>query len=185
MLSITDLKTGTKIEYKNEPYEVIRAEHSKVGRGGAVLRTKLKNLITSSVLEIKFKEGDKFEKPDLESKSCLFMYKENQNYYFMDNETYDQFSLSENILQDKKMYLIENTSVKILYYNNKPTNIDLPIKINLKVVKAPPGVKGDTAEGGTKEVEVETGLKVTVPLFIKEGDVIKVDTRNGKYVERV
>lgn len=184
MLSINDLKTGTKIEYKNEPFEVLKAQHTKIGRGGAVLRVKIRNLFTGNVLELNFKSSDRFTEPDLESKNCLYMYKDNQGYNFMDNETYEQFSLPENIIGNKRLYLVENTEVTILYYNNKPINVEIPIKIILKVVKAPPAVKGDTAEGGTKEVELETGLRVTVPLFIKEGDIIKIDTRDGKYLER-
>jgi len=185
MLNITDLKVGTKIEYKDEPYEVIKYQHSKIGRGGAVVRTKLKNIITGNVLEENFKDGDKFGEPELDNKKCLYLYQENEQYCFMDNESYDQFSLAKDVVGNKGKYLIEDTEVDILYYNDQPVDIALPIKISLKVVKAPPSVKGNTADGGTKEVEVETGLKVNTPLFVKEGDVIRVDTRDGQYAERV
>ena len=185
MLSITDLKVGTKIEYKDEPYEVIKYQHSKIGRGGAVVRTKMKNILNGNVLEENFKDGDKFGEPDLDRKKCLYMYQEGEQYSFMDNETFDQFSLAKNVIGDKGKYLIEDTEVDILYYNDQPTNIELPIKMDLKVVKAPPSIKGNTADGGTKEVEVETGLKVNTPLFVKEGDTIRVDTRDGKYADRV
>lgn len=185
MLNITDLKVGTKIEYKDEPYEVIKYQHSKIGRGGAVVRTKLKNIITGNVLEENFKDGDKFGEPTLDSKECLYTYREGDQYCFMDNETFDQFSLAQDVVGDKGQYLIEDTPVKILYYDDEPVNIDLPVKIALKVTKAPPSIKGNTADGGTKEVEVETGLNVNTPLFIKEGDTIKVDTRSGEYAERV
>jgi len=185
MLNITDLKVGTKIEYKDEPYEVIKYQHAKIGRGGAVVRTKLKNIITGNVLEENFKDGDKFKEPAMDRKECLYTHQEENQYCFMDNENYDQFSLAEDIIGAKGKYLIEDTDVSILYYNDQPVDIELPIKINLKVTKAPPSVKGNTADGGNKEVEVETGLKVNTPLFIKEGDVIKIDTRDGKYAERV
>ena len=184
MLSINDLKVGTKIEYKNEPYEILKAQHSKIGRGGAVLKARIKNLISGNVLEINFKSAEKFESPDINNKKALYMYKDEQGFNFMDNESYEQFSLPEKVVSDKKMYLVEDTNVEILYYNGKPINIEIPIKINLKVTKAPPGTKGNTADGGSKEVELETGLKINVPLFINEGDVIKVNTQERTYVER-
>jgi len=184
MLSISDLKVGAKIVYKNDPYEVLRAQHSKIGRGGAVLKARMRNLISGNVLEINFKGADKFEIADMDAKKALYMYKDNEDYNFMDNESYEQFTLSENVIADKKMYLVENTNVEILYYNDNPINIEIPIKMAFKVIKAPPGTKGNTADGGTKEVELETGLKVNVPLFIKEGDIIKVNTQEGTYVER-
>jgi len=185
MLTITDLKVGTKIEYKNEPWEILEAQHFKLGRGGALLRCKIKNLITGNVQDQTFREGDKFEKPELSQTKTQFMYKDKENYYFMDSKTYEQFSLSKDQIGQASQYLVENTKVNILNYKGKPINVELPIKINLKVIKAPPGVRGNTAQAGTKEVELETGLKVQVPLFIKEGEVIKVDTRDGTYIERV
>jgi elongation factor P len=184
MLSINELKIGTKIVHNGEPYEILKAQHSKIGRGGAVLKARMRNLITGNVLEINFKGSDKFETADMDSKKALYMYKDGQGYNFMDNESYEQFTIPENVIADKKVFLIENTNVEILYYNSKPINIEIPIKMAFKVVKAPPGTKGNTADGGTKEVELETGLKVNVPLFIKEGDVIKVNTQEGTYVER-
>ncbi len=184
MISINELKIGTKFVYNGEPYEILKAQHSKIGRGGAVLKARMRNLLSGNVLEINFKGSDKFEPADMDVKKALYMYKDNQGYNFMDNESYEQFTLSENVIADKKMYLVENTNVEILYYNSNPINIEIPIKLALKVVKAPPGTKGNTADGGTKEVELETGLKVNVPLFIKEGDVIKVNTQEGAYVER-
>lgn len=184
MLSINDLKVGTKIEYKSEPYEILKAQHSKIGRGGAVLKARIKNLISGNVLEINFKSAEKFKSPDVSNKKALYMYKDEQGFNFMDNESYEQFSLSEQVVSDKKMYLVEDTNVEILYYNGKPINIEIPIKINLKVIKAPPGTKGNTADGGSKEIELETGLKINAPLFINEGDMIKVNTQEGTYVER-
>ena len=152
MLNITDLKVGVKIEYRDEPYEVIKSQHAKIGRGGAVVRTKLKNILNGNVRDENFKDGDKFGEPTLDSKECLYMYQEGNNYSFMDNETFDQFSLAQDVIGDKGKYLVEDTPVKILYYDDEPVNIELPIKIDLKVVKAPPSIKGNTADGGTKEV---------------------------------
>lgn len=184
MLSINDLKVGVKIEFNNELYEVLRAQHSKIGRGGAVLKARIKNLISGNILEINFKSAEKFGEPDMDSKKALYMYQDGQGYNFMDNESYEQFTIPENVIAEKKLYLIENTNVEILYYNNKPINIEIPIKLALKVVKAPPGTKGNTADGGSKEVELETGLKINVPLFINEGDTVRVNTQEGTYVER-
>lgn len=185
MLTLANLKVGTKIEYKNEPWEILEAQHLKLGRGRALLRCKIKNLITGGVQGQTFREGDKLEEPELTQAKVQFMYKDKENYYFMDSITYEQFSLTQQQLGKTSQYLVKNTKVNILNYKGKPINVELPIKIDLKVTKAPPGVRGDTAQAGTKEVEVETGLKVNVPLFIKEGDIIKVDTRDESYVERV
>lgn len=185
MLTITDLKAGTKIEYKNEPWEVIKAQHFMLGRGRGYVRCKIKNLIYGTRQEKTFREGVEFKEPELTQTKAQFIYKDKENYYFMDSETFEQFSLSKKQLKKASLYLIENTTVNILNYKGKPINVELPIKIDLKVTKAPPGVRGDTAQAGTKEVELETGLKIQVPLFIKEGDIIKVDSRDGSYVERV
>lgn len=185
MLNISDLKIGTKIEYKDEPWKILKAQHFKLGRGGAFLRCKIKNLITGNVQDKTFKEGDKFQEPDLTQTQAQFMYRDKENYYFMDSKTYEQFSLNKEQIGKAGQYLTENTKINILNYKGKPVNIELPIKIKLRVIKAPPGVKGDTAQTGTKEIELETGLKIQAPLFIKEGDIIKVDTRDGSYIERV
>lgn len=185
MLTINDLKIGTKIEYKDEPYEVIKVEHSKQARGGAILRTTLKNLISSSALEVVFKGGDQFKEADLSESEAKYLYRDKESFYFMDNKNFEQFNLTKTQLGLATDYLAEGTDVKIINFKNKPINIELPAKVDLKVTSAPPGVKGNTADGGTKEIILETGLKIPVPLFIKEGDVVKISTKNGSYVERV
>jgi elongation factor P len=184
MLSITDLKTGTKITFEGDPYVVLSYYHSKMGRGGAVVKTKLKNLKSGSVIDKTFQGADKVEDADLSKKSATFLYCDDENAFFMDAENYDQFEINKDIVADNIKYLVENSNIDILYYNNTPINIELPIKMAFKITSAPPGVKGNSAGSVTKRATLETGAYVEVPLFIKEGDKIVVDTRDGSYVER-
>lgn len=184
MLSITNLKTGTKITFENEPYIVLSYSHSKMGRGGAVVKTKLKNLISGSVIDKTFQGADKVDEAELSKKSSSYLYSDNQNAYFMDKNSYEQFEISMQKVGQDKNYLIENSDVDILYFNNEPINIELPIKMIFKISSAPPAVKGNSAGSITKKATIETGASVDVPIFIKEGDKIVVDTRSGAYVER-
>ena len=181
MLSINDLKKGTVIQINNEPYEILETQHSKMGRAGAVLRTKIKNLATGNVLDKTYKGGDKFEEADLEELKAQFLYREGESFYFMDQESYDQFSLNKSQLNDKANYLAEEIIVKIKKYRGNPIRITLPPEVKLKVADAPPGIKGNTADGGSKIVTLETGLKIAVPLHIKEGDVLRIKTETGRY----
>ncbi|MFA5927089.1 MAG: elongation factor P [Patescibacteria group bacterium] len=184
MLSITDLKTGAKLTYENDPYVVLSYSHSKMGRGGAVVKTKLKNLRTGGVIDKTFQGADKVEEASLSKKKSTFLYSDENSAYFMDEESYDQFDISLEKIGSNINYLAENTPVDIIYFNNEAINIELPIKMNFKVTSAPPGVRGNTAGSVTKKVTIETGALVDAPLFIKEGDSIVVDTRDGSYVER-
>jgi len=184
MLNISEIKTGKSIILNGEPYAVIYCEHSKMGRAGAVLRTKLKNLISGAVLEKTFQGADRIEEAEIAKSKAQYLYKDGENYVFMDNETYNQFSLSRETLGGSVKYLIEGTEVVILNFNGRPANIELPVKMKLKVVEAPPGVKGDTVSGGSKAVKLETGLEITAPLFIKKGDDVIVNTEKGEYVSR-
>jgi len=184
MLSLTDLKVGIKIIVDGDPCVVIFSEHSKLGRGGAIMRTRLKNLITGATIPRTFQGSEKFNKAELEKKSATFLYYNGQNSYFMDNENYEQFELPNSHLGESLGYLAENSPVEILYFQNKPINIDLPIKMTLEVASAPPGVKGNSAGTVTKLVTIKTGKQIAVPLFVKEGDKIIVDTRDGSYIER-
>jgi len=184
MLSITDLKTGTKFSLENDPYVVISYYHSKQGRGGAVVKTKLKNLRTGATIDKTFQGADKVEEADLSKKTSLYLYSDESDAFFMDNDSFDQFTIPVSKIGDQKQYLIENSNVDILYYNGEPLNIELPIKMIFKVISAPPAVKGNTASAVTKKVTLETGTLVDTPIFIKEDDKIVVDTRDGSYVER-
>lgn len=184
MLSLTDLKVGTKITLDGAPFVVTSSEHSKQGRGGAIMRTKLKNLITGAVVSRTFQGSEKFEEANLSSKSATFLYHDNEKSYFMDSENYDQFEISNENIGDNIGYLTENSPVEILYFNQQAINIDLPIKMTFRVTDAPPGVKGNSAGSVTKVATINTGKQVNVPLFIKEGDQIVIDTRTGAYLER-
>ncbi|HLC43802.1 MAG TPA: elongation factor P [Patescibacteria group bacterium] len=184
MLSITDLKTGTKLSYEGDPYIVLSYYHSKMGRGGAVVKTKLKNLRTGATIDKTFQGADKLVEASLSKKTAIFLYADTEDANFMDNETYDQFTIPLSKIGADKQYLIENGNVDILYFGDEALNVELPIKMTFKVVSAPPAVKGNTASSVVKKVEIETGASVNAPVFIKEGDKIVVDTRDGSYVER-
>lgn len=183
-MNLTDLKLNTIITYNNEPYLIVSSQHQKMGRGGAVVKTKLKNLITSATLDKTFAGGDKFSEADITKTKANFLYTENNQYHFMDSENYEQFTFTKEIMAGKEDYLKEGLVVNVLNYNNQPIAIELPIKCNFKVIQAPPAVKGDTAGSATKIVTLETGKKIKTPLFIKEGDQIKINTETGEYVER-
>lgn len=185
MLNITDLKVGTKIIVDGDPYSVTFSEHSKQGRGGAIMRTKLKNLITGATIARTFQGSEKFQPAELESKSATLLYHNPLSSFFMDSQTYEQFEIENSNLGSNLEYLTENSPVEILYFKNRPINIDLPFKMTFEVASAPPGVKGNSAGTVTKLAQISTGKQIPVPLFIKEGDKIVVDTRTGSYVERV
>ncbi|MDO8529721.1 MAG: elongation factor P [bacterium] len=184
MLDIGDIKIGKNIIFNNNPYKVLYTEHSKTGRAGAVLRTKLKNLATGAVLERTFQGAEKADEADIFSSKAQYLYLEGNNYYFMDSDNFDQFSLSRDVLGEAKNYLIEGTEVAILNFNGIPINLEVPIKVKLKVTEAPPGIKGDSVSSGGKLVTLETGLKINAPLFVKEGDILIVNTERGEYVSR-
>lgn len=184
MLNLNDIKSGKNIVLDGIPFAVLYHEHSKTGRAGSVLRTRLKNLIAGAVLEKTFQGADNVEEADIAKGKAQFLYKEENGYAFMDNESYEQFSLSKESLGNTIDYLIEGTEVLILYFNGNPINIELPIKMKLKVVEAPPGVKGNTVSTGGKMVTLETGLQISTPLFVNEGDEVIVNTEKGEYVSR-
>lgn len=185
MYSISDIKVGTAITYEGAPYRIIRATHSKQARSAAVLRTKMKNLITGQVLEHTFGSGDSVQPADLERAVANFQYREGDEFMFMNNDTYDQFSLDAESVGELGNYVKEGEDVDVMYYEGKPVTIALPPKVVLTVVEAPPGVKGDSASNVTKKVKLETGYEVSVPLFINEGEKIRINTDTGDYVERV
>jgi len=184
MLSINEIKSGKNIIIDGVPYAVLYHEHSKTGRAGAVLRTRVKNLTTGAVLEKTFQGADKFKEADISKSKAQFLYKEGSGYAFMNMESYEQFSLSAEVLGSAPDYLIEGTGIVVLNFNGNPVNIELPIKMKLKVIEAPPGIKGNTVSTGGKVVTLETGLKISTPLFVNEGDEIIVNTQKGEYVSR-
>jgi len=184
MLNLSDIKAGKNIVLEGIPYAVLYHEQSKTGRAGSVLRTRIKNLVTGSVLEKTFQGADQVAEADVTKGKAQFLYKEDAGYAFMDNASYEQFTLSTESLGNATDYLIEGTEITVLYFNGNPINIELPIKMKLKVVEAPPGIKGNTVSTGGKMVKLETGLRVSAPLFVNEGDTLIVNTEKGEYVSR-
>lgn len=184
MLSIKDIKSGKKIIIEGQPFSVLTVQHSKMGRMGAVLRTKLKNLETGALVTKTFQGSDKVEEAEVDTKKAQYLYQDGDTFYFMDNESYEQFELNKKIIGDDAKYLKEGVEVSLLYFDERIINIELPIKMSFEVVEAPPAVKGNTADGGSKQVTIETGAQITTPLFIKQGDKIKVNTTTGEYAEK-
>jgi elongation factor P len=184
MYSTAEFRKGLKIEIDGKPYSIVESQHVKPGKGGAFVRTRLKNLETGQVLEQTFRSGAKVEKPDLEEKNVQYLYQEGDRFVFMDNSTYDQIYIAQEFLGDAAYYLHPNIEVDVLYFNGRPIGVELPVAVVLAITHCEPGVKGDTAAGATKPATMETGLVVQVPLFINEGDSLKIDTRTGAYLER-
>jgi len=186
MIATSDFKKGTKILFRDEPYSVLDYQHVKPGKGGAFVRTKMKNLITGLVREETFRSGEKFPSPDLEYREMQYLYEDSGLYNFMDQKTYDQVALNKSQIEDVLNYLQEQIVYNILYFQDRPIAVNPPMFLKLKVVETQPGVRGDTAKGGaTKPATLETGLVVQVPLFVDEGERIKVDTRSNEYIERI
>ena len=185
MYSTAEFKKGLKIELDGSPFTIVDFQHVKPGKGGAFVRTKLKNLLTGRVLDQTFRSGERVKKPDLVEKEMQYLYREGDNYCLMDNETYEQIMLTAEQVGDAVLFLIENMNLKVLIFNQQPVAVDLPNFVELTVAQAEPGLRGDTATGGTKPATLESGAVIQVPLFINEGDRVKVDTRTGNYIERV
>jgi len=183
--SIADLKVGTLIELEGAPHIVVKAQHAKLGRGGAMLRTTLKNLKTQAQFERTFKGDEKFLPAQLERRKAQVLFSDKAGFTsFMDAKSFEQFVLDREKLQDSRFFLKEGETVEILYFNNQPLKVALPIKMNFRVTDAEPNVKGDSATTPMKNATVETGYTLKVPIFIKVGDIITIDTRDGSYVER-
>ncbi|AZR73552.1 elongation factor P [Anoxybacter fermentans] len=185
MISTNDFSNGLTIVVDGELYTIIEFLHVQRSRGSAFVRTKLKNVETGYVIEKTFKAGEKVERAYLDTREMQFLYKQDDLYVFMDTETYEQMTLEKETLGNAIDYLKENDMIKVQLYKGKPVGIDLPVTVELKVVETPPGVRGNTVSGGSKPATLETGKVVQVPLFINEGDIIKVDTRTGEYITRV
>ena len=186
MILAGDLKKGSKILVNGEPFSVVDFQLVKPGKGGTYLRTKMKNLISGLVREETFRSAEKLEQPDLETRPMQFLYADDTAYHFMDQDTYDQIALDKDHVEDVLDLLKEQEVYSILYFDNKPIAITPPLHMNIMVKEALPGVRGDTAQGAaTKQVTLETGLVINAPLFVEEGDILRIDTRTKNYIERV
>ncbi len=185
VIDTSEFKKGLKIEVDNEPFEIVEFQHVKPGKGSAFVRTSIRSLISGRTLQPTFKSGDKFVKPEIEELDMQFLYKEGTDYYFMDTRNYEQTFVSEKALGDAVNYMKENVQASIMFYNGKAIGVTMPNSVDLTVTSCDPGMKGDTVSGALKPAVLETGYRVMVPLFINEGDVLKIDTRDGKYLTRV
>ena len=183
-VSTAEFKKGLKILFDGAPYTIVDFQHVKPGKGGAFVRTKLKHMRLGRVIDNTFRAGEKVELVDFEEKRMQFLYKDDR-YHFMDLDTYDQISLSADEVGEARDFLKENTEVEILFIESSPITVELPNFIEIRIAKTDPGIRGDTASGGSKPATLETGAVIQVPLFLNEGDVVKVDTRSGDYLGRV
>jgi elongation factor P len=185
VIDTSEFRKGLKIEIDGEPFEIVEFQHVKPGKGSAFVRTAIRSLISGRVLQPTFKSGDKVGKPDIEERDMQYLYKQGEDYYFMDSRNYEQTFVGEKVLGESKNFLKENINAAVLFYNGKALGVSLPNSVDLKVTQCDPGVRGDTVSGAMKPATLETGYQVQVPLFINEGDVLKIDTRDGKYLTRV
>lgn len=185
MWATSDFRKGLKIELDGTPFEIVYFQAVNPGKGSAFTRTKLKNMITGAVLERTFKSGEKVKKPDLEDARMQFLYRDEAGYVFMNTDSYEQMTIENDAIGDDKDFLAENANVDVLFFNSRPVGLSFPNHMIFRIEACEPGIKGDTATGATKSAELESGLTVNVPLFLNEGDKIKVDTRTREYIERV
>jgi elongation factor P len=185
MIGANEFRAGRRVEIDGEPYLIVDAVHVKPAKGGAFVRTKFKNLRTGNQLERTFRVVERFEEPDIEEKRLQFLYAQGDDFHFMDNQTYDQLSLTASQLGDSRKFLKENMEVLVLFYQGKPIGVTLPNFVELLVADTEPGTRGDTATGGTKPATLESGAVIKVPFHINVGDLLKVDTRTGEYIERI
>lgn len=185
MISTNEFHTGLTIEVGGDVYTVVEFQHVKPGKGAAFVRSKLRNLRSGAVVEKTFRAGEKVARARIDYCKMQYIYNDGESYYFMDNETYDQLSLQQDQLGDAVQYLKDNMNLEVMLYQGEVIGVELPNFVELKVTETEPGVKGDTASGATKLATLESGMIVQVPLFINKGDVLKIDTRTGEYLERV
>lgn len=185
MYSTSDIRKGLKIEMDDQPFEIIEFLHVKPGKGQAFVRTKVRNLLTGAVLDKTFKSGEKIAQPDLGYKKAQYLYQEDNQYVFMDLDTYEQVYLDRDVIGDTTNYLQDNDEIQLLEYRGKPVTVGIGNHVVIEVVQTDPGEKGNTVNGGTKPAKLATGFVVNVPLFINEGDKLKIDTRTGEYLERM
>ncbi len=183
-MDISDIKLGSIILYNNEPFQVIWSNRMRTAQRKPVMQTKLRNILSGKVIEYSFKFGEKIDEADVAREKANFLYADAEGTHFMNNETFETVDMPKDVTLDQEKYLKEGMEVQILRFNGKPMSVELPIKIDLKVTDAPPSVVGNSGGNITKPVTLETGLVVNAPMFIKEGDVVRVDSRTGEYVER-
>lgn len=183
-MDISDLKLGTILMYNKEPWQIIWSNRMRTAQRKPVMQTKLRNIITGKVIEYSFKFGEKVDEADVTREKANFLYADQDGTHFMNNETFETVDMPKEITADQEQFLKEGFEVQIVRFNGKPVSVELPIKVDLKVVEAPPDVKGNSGGNITKPVKMETGLMVDAPMFIKEGDSLRIDTRTGEYVER-
>ncbi len=184
MISGGDLRPGVKVELEGGPYVVVDYQWVKPGKGGAFMRTKLKNMKTGAIIERTFRTEEKLQRAEVEERKVQFLYRAEDAYHFMDTESFDQFTLREKQLGEASGFLKEGLALSILFHRGEPAGVVLPTFVELTVIETEPGVRGDTAQGGSKPAKLETGAVIQVPLFINIGDLLRVDTRSGAYVER-
>lgn len=184
MISTNDFRTGLTIEIDGDVYQVVDFQHVKPGKGAAFVRSKLRNVRTGAVVDKTFNAGEKIPRARIERKEVQYLYNDGKEYNFMDMETYDQFSMDTEQLGDAVKFLKENMTIQVLMFQGKSIGVDLPNFVELEVVDTAPGIKGDTASGGSKPATLETGYVVQVPFFINVGDVLQIDTRTGHYIKR-
>ena len=184
MISTSDFRTGLTFEYEGDVVTLVEFQHVKPGKGAAFVRCKLRSLKSGANLEKTFRPGEKFQKAMVERKEMQYLFKEDDNWTFMDTETYDQIPIVESMLEDAPKYLKENMTTGILFYQGEVIGMDLPKQVELKVIATEPGIKGDTASGGSKPATLETGVVVQVPFFVNEDDILIIDTRTGNYISR-
>lgn len=185
MIQLNDFKKGLKLLIDGEPYTVVDFQHVKPGKGNQFTRTKLKNLITGSNLDKTYRSGEKFEVPDIVFKDMSFLYKDDTGYHLMDQTSFEQLSMNDDVVGDTGNYLTENMEVKVCFFNDRAVGLEVPKSVELKVAQTDPGFKGNTVTNTTKPATLETGYVVQVPMHINEGDVLKINTADGTYVERV
>jgi len=185
MISTNELRTGVTVEIDGDVFVVVDFQHVKPGKGAAFVRTKIKNVKTGQVFEKTFRAGEKLNRAMIERKTMQYLYSEDESYYFMDTQTFEQIPLNKGQIGDATLYLKENMEVMVMFYDGLSIGLELPTFVELKIVETEPGFKGDTATGGSKPATLETGAVVQVPLFVNTDDTIKVDTRTGEYLSRV
>lgn len=185
MVSTADFRNGLILVLDSDLWQIVEFQHVKPGKGGAFVRTRLKNVLTGRVLEKTWRSGEKFEEAVVEQRVWQYLYNDGGLYHFMHNDTYEQLAVGSDIVGDDEKWLKENTDATLSFYKGKAIALQVPIFLDLKIVQCDPGVQGDRATGGTKPATLETGAVVQVPLFIQEGEIIRVDTRTGEYLQRV